>query len=90
MSCRFLRFFPSPIGRGRFVTIALRRVLASSPPSIEGAAGLRHPSSLALIGIYGYWGLYLVIITILVRTVIVRWSRFFGCGIENRMTYYDK
>ena len=72
MSCRFLRFFPSPIGRGRFVIIALRRGFASSAPAIAGPAGLHPPSSLALIGIYGFLGLYLVIIRILVRLVIVR------------------
>ena len=59
MFCRFLRFLPSLCVRGRFVTIALRRGFASSAPSEEGPAGLHPPSSLALIGIYGFQGLYL-------------------------------
>ena len=65
-------FSPLSPFEGRFVTMELRRGFASSAPAIAGPAGLHPPSSLALIGIYGYLGLYLVIIRILVRSVIVR------------------
>lgn len=40
--------------------------------------------------IYGYRGVYLVIIRILGGSVIGRWLGFFGCRIENPILNYDK
>lgn len=90
MSWRFLRFSPSLFVRGALRHYRIATGVCVLGPRYSGACGSSPPSSLALIGIYGFRGLYLVIITILVRSVIVRLWLFFGCGIENRRTYYDK
>ena len=59
-------------------------------PLYRGGCGSSRAPRMVLPGYYGYRGVYLVIITILVGSVIARLWRFFGCRIENRRTYYDK
>ena len=56
----------------------------------SGACGSSRAPTMVLPRIYGYRGLYLVIIRILDGSVIVRWWSFFGCRIENPTLNYDK